>query len=103
MARTKAEPGKVSKTKMVLAALDHFGDDGEPADMQPWIKDTYGEEISRQMISSYKSNLLKKKRGGVPVGGDGSGLGVRDVAVLQDMIGRVGAGELSALIRVLAK
>lgn len=107
MARGKAdaEGGKVSKRKMVEQALQELGNVG-PKELQAHIQKAHGVEIGSTMLSSYKSQILRKQGGG---GGGGGGRGgdaaleVKDVAALRELIDRVGAGELQTLIKVLSK
>jgi hypothetical protein len=109
MAKAKAEAADtgMKKTEMVEAALSALGDTAAPGDIQPWIQTKFNVEIDRQMISSYASTIRKKKRtaagesGKVAVGG--GSLGVKDVTLLKDLIDRLGAAELTGLIKVLAK
>ena len=57
------------------------------------------------MISSYKSNILKKQGGGGR-GGRGGGdtqVGVRDLTAIQDLIDRYGAAGLANLVKVLSR
>jgi hypothetical protein len=107
MAKTKPEPTeKPNKTRMVEAALDELGKGASPKDLQTHIKSNYGHEISTTMISSYKSNILKKQGGG---GGRGTAslggktIGVKDLTILRDLIDRVGVSELQSLIKILSR
>lgn len=101
MARAKAEAG-LSKMKMVSQALQERRDAG-PKEMQAYIKEKHGVEISTQMISSYKSNILKKQGGGGRGAGGDTQIGVRDLTVVQGLIDRYGVAGLTNLIKVLAR
>lgn len=113
MAKAKAEAANgelPSKMKMVEAAMDTLGLDTAPGALQPWIQEKYHTEIDKQMISSYASQIRKKRRGGasgsvrLPAAHAAAGtIGVRDVALLSDLIERVGPAELQSLIKVLSK
>lgn len=109
MAKAKSEATEAAppKTRMVEAALEALGDAAAPSDIQPWIKSQYGTDIDKQMISSYASQIRKKRRGGksgaVRVGGGGGSVSVRDIGVIKDLIDQYGAAELAGLIKVLAK
>ncbi len=113
MAKNKAEAADTlpSKMKMVEEAMAELGLDSTPGSIQPWVQEKYHTEIDKQMISSYASNIRKKLRGGGKSGavrsgsvaiGNGS-VGVKDVALLRDLIDRVGPSEVQTLIKVLTK
>jgi hypothetical protein len=108
MAKGKATStaGEPSQREMVKTALDTLGDVG-PTEMQTYIQETYGREIKKAIISSYKSQLKSKTNGG---GGAGRGPGrvsgnvdIRDLTAVQELIRRVGAARLSELVKVLSK
>lgn len=105
MAKSKAETS-INKTQAVTEALDTLGENASPADIQPWIQEKYGVEIDRQMISSYASQIRKKRRGGtsgrVSVAGGGS-VSVKDIHAIKDLIGKHGKEELISLVKVLSK
>ena len=109
MAKSKADTAQptVSKMHMVETAIDTLGIESSPSDIQPWVASQYGTEIDKQMISSYASTIRKKRRG--DVGGNGlslsadGGLGSRDLAMLQELIRKVGASELQNYIKVLSR
>lgn len=109
MAKAKSEVAPTTnKMQMVETALDTLGDESSPSQIQPWILEQYGTEIDRQMISSYASQIRKKRRGDAPAGkagadADYSGLGSRDLAALQELIRKVGASELQNYIKVLSR
>jgi hypothetical protein len=113
MARPKGSDGGVNKTRLVEEAIQALGD-APPRELRQYIMDKHGVDISPTMLSSYKSNILKKQGGGGG-GGGGAGaggrkgatgnatVGVRDLAALRDLIDRVGAPELQTLIKVLSR
>jgi hypothetical protein len=105
MARAKADTGNgPSKMKMVETAMEELGN-ASPKDLQAFIQQKHGVEIPTTMISSYKSNILKRTGGrvGGKAGGAAGSVGVRDVALLRELIDRVGASQLQTLIKVLSK
>lgn len=103
MARAKADAGGgMSKMKMVTQALQDVRD-GSPKDLQSYIKEKFGTDIPTTMISSYKSNILRKQGGGSGRGGGDTQVGVRDLTMIQDLIGRYGAGGLTNLVKVLSR
>lgn len=109
MAKGKPEEAAPSMMKMVEAALDSLGLESGPSEIGPWVEKTYGKEIGKQMISSYASQIRKKKRGGksgtlkLPAAGGNAMVGVKDLAVLRDLIDRVGSSEVQTLVKVLSK
>lgn len=101
MARPKA--GSMSKMKMVTQALQDRRD-ASPKDLQAYVKEKFGTDISTTMISSYKSNILRKQGGGGRGGSGGGGqIGFRDLTAVRDLIDRVGAAELQSLIKMLSR
>jgi hypothetical protein len=52
---------KITKIEAVRKALAHFGKDAKPAQMQPWIKQTFGIDMSTDHISTSKGDILRKK------------------------------------------
>lgn len=98
-AKQEAPAEQVNKTRMVEMAINELGN-ASPKEMQNHILQKHGVELSTGMISSYKSNILKKQ--GARTETDAT-VGVRDIAALRDMIERVGASELQQLIKVLSK
>lgn len=110
MAKSKPEPasnGGTSKMQMVSSALQELGADAAPKEIQSHVSGRHGVELSTTMISSYKSNILKKQGGGGrrggTTGGPGGGVGLKDLTTLRELIDRVGAAELQQLIKVLAR
>lgn len=97
MARGKASTDGVNKMDLVRKALEAMPD-GTPKQLQAHIKQQAGKELDTLMISSYKSQL--KRKGATE--GDAT-VGVRDLTALRQLIDRVGAPQLQALIKVLAK
>lgn len=102
----KSKPAEeLNKTQMVTAALATLGADTPPQQILDHIRDTYGVELSKSMVSSYKSNILKKQRGGTGrkgdrVAADGT-VELKDLRALRDIIDRVGMNEVKHLIQVL--
>jgi hypothetical protein len=102
MAKSKVARGSgPSKMKMVEEAMRELGD-STPKAMQSYINQKYGVEIGTTMISSYKSNI-RKRGGSSGRGGADASVGVRDVALIRNLIDRMGANQLQALIKVMSK
>lgn len=108
MAKGKAgaAAGEPSQREMVKATLETLGDVG-PTEMQEHIQKTYGREIKKAIISSYKSQLKAKTNGGSGAGrmaGKITGnVDIRDLSAVQELIRRVGAAQLAALVKMLSK
>ena len=52
---------KITKMEAVRRALKKMGREAKPADMQPYIKDTFGIEMTTDHISTYKGTILNKQ------------------------------------------
>ncbi len=108
MAKGKAESGeekKISKRKMVQYSIQELGAESTPKELQAHIETKYGTSISAQMLSSYKSNILKKNGGstkGSPAGAGGN-VSMRDITTLRELIDRHGVSQLATLVKVLSK
>ncbi|SRR5579885_442732 len=103
MARSKADAGNgVSKMEMVRQALNELGS-ASPKEIQAFVSEKHGANISPTMISSYKSQILRKQGGGRGGSGGEASVAVKDVETLRRLIDKVGASQLQALIKVLAK
>lgn len=108
MARAKAdkEDGGLKKTQMVEAAMDALGDPS-PKEIQEYVKQQHGTELSYAMASSYKSNINKKRGGGGGRGRGGSApsgsVEMKDVAAVKALVDRLGAAQLTDLIKLLGK
>jgi hypothetical protein len=107
--------GPVTKMEAVRQVLAEMGKDAKPAEMQPVIKEKFGIEMSTDHISTYKGDILKKakaKGGNKPapapvsrtasVTGSG-GIRFEDVRATKELVDRLGADRLRALIALFAK
>jgi hypothetical protein len=120
MARTKASDGGPTMADMVRAALNELGSDAKPTPIQDYIKTKFDKDVSKIIISNYKSNMKKKggtgKRRGRPPGSGkqsvdaapaiasagGKGIRLEDLAAVRGLVGRLGATQLRQLVDVLA-
>jgi hypothetical protein len=109
----------MSKKEAVRRALQAMGKDAKPAQMQPYIKDNFGIEMSTEHISNAKSEVLregkaKKKPAAKPqepqpakaaakVSRVGNGVSLQDLQTVKDLVGRVGPETLRSLIELLAR
>jgi hypothetical protein len=109
---------KIAKQEAVRRALAHFGKGGKPAQMQGWIKQQFGIDMSTDHISTAKGEILRKagrkgrkaaakpqvqqaaasvsppKSGGIPLA---------DILAVKALVGRLGARPLHTLIDAFAK
>jgi hypothetical protein len=97
---------KVSQKAMVMAALEKFGWEAKPGDMQGFIKETYGSELPPNIISNYKSQIKREggktrgrtRRGG---GGAGAGLDMQDFKAVADLVRKLGAERVREMVDVI--
>ena len=119
---------KITKQEAVRRALAHFGKDGKPAQMQGWIKEQFGIEMSTDHISTAKGIILRKAGGKAkksaakkaapkpqvqpaaastsppkPTGGKAGGIALEDILAVKELVGRLGARPLHTLIDAFAK
>ncbi|HKB40668.1 MAG TPA: hypothetical protein VKD72_29855 [Gemmataceae bacterium] len=50
----------ITQKEAVRRALAHFGSDAMPLQMQPWIKQQFGIDLSNNHISTYKGEIRKQ-------------------------------------------
>jgi hypothetical protein len=55
---------QITKLEAVRRALEAMGRDATPTQMQPYIKDHFGIEMTTGHISTYKGDILWKKKAG---------------------------------------
>jgi hypothetical protein len=126
MAETaKATPQPASMTKMeaVRRALKALGKDALPSQLQPYIKQTFGIDMTPAHITTCKGDILrkgKKKPGPKPKvqpeplvrpsaptppakPAAKNGITLEDIQSVQGLIGRIGAGQLKGLIDLLSR
>src|SRR5262245_2500795 len=118
MAKTKQ--GAITKQEAVRRALEEKGKDARPVDLKPYIKETFGFDMTTKHITTSKSKILKAARKGkrgakkkqapkaplqpapqqaaAPRASDGrSGISLEDIQAVKGLIGRVGARPLQTL------
>jgi hypothetical protein len=111
--------GPVTKMEAVRQVLAEMGKDAKPAEMQPVIKERFGFDMSTDHISTYKGDILKKAKakGGkkpaakpapapaapAPVSRVAGGLRFEDVQATKELVDRLGADRLRALIALFTK
>jgi hypothetical protein len=102
-----------NKTEAVRRALDELGPDAKPLDIQVFVKDRFGVEISTKVVSVYKAELGKRgRRRGKPKGksvtvapapraGHGE-VTLTDLRAMRELSDRVGTRRLQELLELLS-
>ena len=108
----KAKDGTVNKMDLVREALRELGPSAKPAAIAEAIKAKSGADVSKNIISAYKSMLKKKAGGGRPmrvgrpagsgrsVTPAGGSVSIVDLEQVRDLIHRHGPEQLKKLIGV---
>ncbi|MBY0460184.1 MAG: hypothetical protein K2V38_22950 [Gemmataceae bacterium] len=102
MAKTK---GKITQKAMVQAALDEKGWEVPPAELQTYIKDTFGVELANNIVSNYKS-VIKRAGGKTPAGAARrgrkpaaqAGFQFSDLEEVKTLVDRLGADQVKQLV-----
>jgi hypothetical protein len=123
----------ISKQEAVRRALGELGRDAKPTQMQGWIRDQFGIEMTTDHISTAKGEALRKKGGrggrkgkgraapkgstpqaggqqGQPApspaakgGGKEAGIPLGDILYVKALVGRFGPQQLHTLIDAFAR
>lgn len=102
MARPKGgNGGGISQMQMVRTALDDLGKDAKPQALQEHIKDKFGKELPKSIISNYKSNLKKKNGGGKRGRKVGASLQVEHFEQVRTLVNLLGAEQVKRLVDVV--
>ncbi|QDU18436.1 hypothetical protein [Urbifossiella limnaea] len=112
MARPKADgeaAGGPTQADMVRAALAELGPKAKPKAIYDFIKEKFGREVTKGIISNYKSTMKKKgllpgRRGpGRPPKAAATGETVRidDLEAVRALVTRIGADQVARLVKVL--
>ncbi len=120
--RQSAESGsdpKKNKMEAVRRALASLGMDAQPLDVQKFVKEHFGQDMTPNMVSSYKSSLRRKaglkgrrKKRGRPRNTDGvsaapaavlshDAVPWKDIRTIKDIAGRIGVKGLRELVELL--
>jgi len=101
-----------NKMEAVRRALGALGHHAKPAALHGHILREFNLDIQPNMISSYKSTILKgksnsKKRGRKPksevvAGNATSGVNIKDLKAIKELMMRLGAGRVRELLELLA-
>jgi hypothetical protein len=107
---TTENPGKISGMEAVRRTVRKLGYDVKTQKAKEHILKEFGQDLTNNKISAYKSNLrreagLTRTRGAHSNGASGgsagkSALQVEDIQVVKELVGRLGAGRVSELIAV---
>jgi hypothetical protein len=112
-ANGQAKEKLTNKTEAVHRALDELGPDAKPLEIQAFVKDRFGVEISTKVVSIYKVKLAKRgRRRGRPKGkavtaapapraGHGE-VTLADLRALRELSDRVGPRRLRELLELLS-
>jgi hypothetical protein len=114
--------GGITKTDAVRQALSTLGKDASRADIQKFVKDKHGYQMTPDQISTYKWEIQRKKghtkkavavqpaakkpepKSPTPAPAPKSnGISLEDIETVKDLVERVGADTLRQLIGVLAR
>ncbi|MFO0796756.1 MAG: hypothetical protein U0804_04710 [Gemmataceae bacterium] len=114
MARPKADgeaAGGPTQADMVRAALAELGPKAKPKAIYDFIKEKFGREVTKGIISNYKSTM--KKKGLLPGGRRGPGrppkaaaasgetVRIDDLEAVRALVTRIGADQVARLVKVL--
>jgi hypothetical protein len=111
--------GAHSKMDAVRQALNSLGRDAKPPALDSYIREHFGMSIPHNMISSYKSQLRSKKKGGKgarrgrppasesakaveAVAEERQRVSFKDLQEVKTLAGRLGIAKLQKLVEVLA-
>ncbi|MCI0703138.1 MAG: hypothetical protein L0241_18830 [Planctomycetia bacterium] len=101
----RQKQGKVTQKATVQAALDEKGWDASSAEMQAFIKEKFGTELSANVISNYKSVIKREggkggkgKRGRKP----GATLQMEHVEKVRALVSELGADQVKKLVDLLS-
>ena len=112
--------GGITKMEAVRQALGKLGKDASRPDIQKFVKDTYGLQMTLDHISNCKGELRKKKGPAKTAvaqqsaaaksepkkpasGPKAHGISLEDIDTVKDLVERVGAGSLRKLIDVMSR
>ena len=114
MARPKADgeaAGGETQAHMVRAALAELGPRAKPQAIHDFIKEKFGREVTKGIISNYKSTMKKKgalggaRRGpgrprSTPAAAGGT-VRIDDLEAVRGLVTRIGAEQVVRLVKVL--
>ena len=114
MARPKADGGEaagaaeMSQADLVRAGLQELGPRAKPQAIHDFIKERFGREVTKGIISNYKSTMKKKgllpgRRGPgrPPRAAGGETVRIDDLEAVRGLVARIGADQVVRLVKVL--
>jgi hypothetical protein len=121
--QTKAtpQPARMTKVEAVRRALKALGKDATPSQLQPYIKQTFGIEMTPAHVTTCKGGILRKgrKKPGPKPKGQAlgptqptptpakalakNGISLEDIQSVKGLVGRVGPDQLKGLIDLLSR
>lgn len=106
-------PARLSKMAAMRQALDTLGNSASVQQIQDWVAHELHLHIPKNMVSSYKSSILRKKanhsgyfRARPAIANAealGSGISIADVQLIKDLTARIGADRIHELVDVLSR
>jgi len=117
MGRAKGSVGDgTSQTHMVRTALQELGAGSKPQAIQDFIREKFGKELAKSIISNYKSTMKRKGQiggvaaaatrgrpaGGATGGAAGETVRLDDLEAVRGLVGRLGADHVKRLLAVLS-
>jgi hypothetical protein len=119
---TKKARDKITKMEAVRRALAELGRDAKPIQMQGWVKEKLGIEMSADHVSVCKGTILRKAGGKRKVAAatqpsaatneepqvhrapaPRGGISLDDIEAVKGLVGRIGPDSLKKLVDVLAR
>ncbi len=111
---------KKNKMEAVRRAMDSLGYEAQPLEIQKFVKDNFDQDMTANMVSSYKSSLRRKagmkgrrKKRGRPRKAEGAPVAAapatishdvvpwKDLRTIKDIAGRIGKKNLRDLVEWL--
>jgi hypothetical protein len=120
---------KITKMEAVRRAMAELGNDATPTPLQAHVKEKYGLDMTKEHVSVYKRNILRKlgvrpkkakpkkaaAKRAAPVqpaaastspaksSGKAGGIPLEDILAVKELVGRLGARPLHTLIDAFVK
>jgi hypothetical protein len=115
-AENEAPGTPANQLEAVRRALDELGQDALPKDIQRHIQERFGIAMTPEHVSTYKSSLLRKRKGrrgrkpkgeGAPASASSAAQGeaaitLRDLRALKELAGRLGGAKLRELAELVS-
>jgi hypothetical protein len=114
----RANGSRLNKMECVRQALAELGDGAKGKDIQGFLKGRFGLDMGSNMISAYRSSILKKAAGQsglIPRQGNGAattvrkaepakgGISLEDLRAIKELADRLGVEQVRALAGLFAR